>query len=143
MPKTSKRRPAGRAPRSPAAVDAKTVKTDGVLDRDLVAMLDDMLTVEDRERILRGAEEQLGALAGKVRLAWTHDDLQAMRQQAHQLAGLAGTAGCVAILAIARAIERASGGSDPALLGRHFKELDEAVPAAIQALRDWRRSARR
>lgn len=142
MPKTTKRPSAG-STGSSAAPDVKSAKTDGVLDHDLVAMLNDMLSPQDRDRILGRAEEQLSALAGNLRRAWKRDDAAAMRHEAHQLAGLAGTAGCVAILAIARAIERACGGAEPERLSRHFDELDVAVPAAIDALRDWRAAGRR
>ena len=101
-------------------------------------MLNEMLSAEDRDRILRQAEEQLDAIAADLRGARSRDDLPGIQQEAHKLAGLAGTAGCVGVAGLARAIEAACEKPDRMLLARQFGELDAAVPEAIAALRRWR-----
>ena len=146
MPKkkttTKKRRPAGRKSTPTTAGRQKPTKPDGVLDGELVAMLEDMLTAEERERILGRAEAQLSVVAGALRGAWTRDDLTAVQRDAHQLAGLAGTTGCVGLLEIARRIEAACGRLERNAVGKHVAALDAALPAAIEALRTWRLGAR-
>src|SRR5258708_18871071 len=119
--KTKKRRPSGRK-FTPAATDRQTpkkAKSDGVLDGELVAMLDEMLTADERERILSRAEAQLAVIAGGLRGAWTRDDLTAVQQDAHKLAGLAGTTGCIRVLEIARTVGAACGRLERQAGGQH------------------------
>ena len=101
-------------------------------------MLNEMLGPEDRNRILGQAEEQLDAIAAALRQAWRREDLPAVAQEAHKLAGLAGTSGCATVLTLARAIEDACRRQQPALLMQRLTDLDAAVPAAVSALRRWR-----
>lgn len=143
MPKPKKKRSSGRKSIPSAAARQKPTKSDGVLDGELVAMLEEMLTAEERERILSRAEAQLAVIAGALRGAWTRDDLTAVEQDAHKLAGLAGTAGCVAVLKIARTIEAACRRLERTVVGKQVTALDTALPAAIDALRSWRLGARR
>jgi HPt (histidine-containing phosphotransfer) domain-containing protein len=123
--------------------NTKASKGDGVLDGELVAMLNEMLSAEERDRILGQAEEQLIEIAGALRGAWDDGDARSAEREAHKLAGLAGTAGCVKVLGIARAIEAAAGNGGGDAVERHFAELDQAMPAALRALSDWRNGSRR
>ncbi len=128
--------------RRPAPQASKRAESDSVLDVELVAMLDELLSAEERDRILRQAEEQLTLIVADLHRAWTDGDTAATGREAHKLAGLAGTAGCVMVLRIARAIEGTAGTTARDDVDRHFAELSHAVPAAIQALRGWREGKR-
>jgi len=109
-----------------------------VLDHELVAMLDEMLTPPERERILSRAQEQLNSLLQALHSSWSRTDLATLARDAHQLAGLAGSVGCVHVTELARDIEiacrRARGGDIPERLGA----LAQALPPAVRALELWR-----
>ena len=112
-----------------------------VLDHELVAMLDEMLTPPERERILSRAQEQLKSLLRGLHSSWGRADLATLAREAHQLAGLAGSVGCVRVTELARDIEtacrRARSGDIPERLGT----LTQALPPALDALELWRTRA--
>ncbi len=120
-------------PPTPSPADS-----DQVLDHELVAMLDEMLTVAERQRILAGAEDQLKTVVAAVRDWPTRADLPSLERDAHKLAGLAGSVGCVRVTQIARDIEAASRGAQSAKIEGLIAALEQALPAALDALRRWR-----
>jgi len=127
------------APRTPAR-SAKAADN-RILDHELVDMLDDMLTAPERLRILRRAEDQLRTAVTALRDGSGRRGLATLQRQAHQLAGLAGSVGCLKITRLANAIEAASRRSHRAQIRKHLAALKIALPPALAALRHWRRRA--
>src|SRR5690349_6601320 len=89
----------------PKPPDKPAPSPDQILDHELVSMLDEMLTAPERERILSRAQAQLKGLLDALRDDWSRADLRSVERGAHQLAGLAGSVGCVRLTDLAREIE--------------------------------------
>jgi len=117
---------------APAAGDSH------VLDHELVAMLDEMLTAPERERILSRAQTQLKELLDSLRDDWSRADLRSVERGAHQLAGLAGSVGCVRVTDLARDIEIACRQSRRSEIQGQLDALVQALPPALDALELWR-----
>ena len=113
-------------------------RSDDILDPELVAMLDEMLTVPERERILSRAQTQLKSLLDALRHDWSRSDLGSLGRAAHQLAGLAGSVGCVRVTELARDIEIACRQSRGGEIQGQLDALAQALPAALNALELWR-----
>ena len=109
-----------------------------VLDHELVAMLDEMLTAAERQRILSGAEEQIKATIAALRDLWSRADLASLQRDAHKLAGLAGSVGCLRVTQVARDIEAACRREQSAQIEELIQALEQARPAALDALQQWR-----
>jgi HPt (histidine-containing phosphotransfer) domain-containing protein len=110
------------------------------LDADLVASLSEMLAPAELAGLVQRAKDQLTALTNRLREAWTRNDLPAAQQEAHKLAGLAATVGCLQVYAVARDIETCCQRGLPESIEALFADLEQRLPPARAALAGWVRT---
>lgn len=117
---------------------AKPPRSTPVLDQELVSTLSEMLSRAELEGLLGRAEGQLSALVELLRRAWADRNLTSTEGSAHKLAGLAGTIGCLRVMASARKIEAGCRGGAERRLHALFADLERTLPPAYAALARWR-----
>ena len=109
-----------------------------VLDPEMVATLNDVLSRTELDGLLGRADPQLTILMEAAQQAWQNQNLPAAQAGAHKLASFAGTVGCRQLMAAAQRIEATCRAGEISPLQALFVELHTVAAAARAALQDWR-----
>ncbi len=106
-----------------------------VFDGAIVADLREMLPAAEFNGLLQRAAEALPATIKELRQAWDGRDREEARRLAHKLAGLAGNFGCLALMNLARRLEKVFADQPPKRPERLLLEVDSLLPPTLEALR--------
>lgn len=123
--------------RGSSALLAPPHETDGVLNENLLAELAEALGLVELERLALVAEAALEAGLQRLRRGLEDGDAEEVADTAHRLAGSVGSNGMAALRSLAKSLEAAARDGDIARMEDLIRQLEEAAPQGLAALRDW------